>query len=67
MVGTEEAPLDVVLPEADVEDLAVGLRVGVVAVGAAAAVEGQVVRHRGQEGGERRREQQEEQEEDDGR
>ena len=42
MVGTEEAPLDVSVPETDVEHLAVGLWVGVVAVGATVAGEAQV-------------------------
>ena len=44
LVGAEEAPLDVSVPEADVEDLAVGLGIGVVAVGAAVAGEAQIGR-----------------------
>ena len=42
MVGTEEAPLDVSVSQTDVEDLTVGLGVGVVAIGAAVTREVQV-------------------------
>ena len=42
LVWTEEGPLDVAVAEADVKDLAVGLWVSIVAVGAAVAREVEV-------------------------
>ena len=42
LIWTEETPLDISIPEANVEDLAVGGHVGVVAVGSTLAIEAQV-------------------------
>ncbi len=54
MVRAKEAPLDVVLPQTDVKDLAAGLGVGVIAVGSPRAVERQVGGHLRQQLGGRR-------------
>ena len=48
MIGTEEAPFDVAVAEADVKDLAVGCHVGVVAVRLPHAAERKVGRNLGQ-------------------
>ena len=45
LIWTEEAPLDIAIAEANVEDLAVGGHVGVVPVCSTLAIEGQIGRN----------------------